>query len=349
MTYTMFRKLPSLSLALASASLVALVSATSWAVPTICVTVGTGPVALKLAIASNFFGPAQDMASAYLSATGGTRSALVCHNSTGHLQAEIVSGTELPPELGPTDPGFPRYDYFFAANTATPVSLQASTGHTAFLYAKGVPVLYSESAFNPQVTSVGDLITGLGPATHATIAGTQIGGLQINSRALSVGVANPTGAPYGQAAKNVTTAMGYTWNGNTPPSPPVHPTLFSNIDITFSSVGTTVNNTFVGAAFVAKSQICPSLQTARYVEFPGFSLDQSAIQLSTNTESNGFDSYLHGRLSTDWDAFLTLNCYGALRAGAAVPLGPVAPLAGGLLLLGALAVARRKSRAESAA
>lgn len=328
-------------------SLAVFPASSSWAAATVCVTVGVGSPVLKLAVASNFYGPAQTMAQDYITASGGSVNAvLVCQNSTSHLYQEILNGTQLPAQMLP-DPGFPRYDYFFAANQTTPVSLQPNTGTTAFLYAMGVPVLYSSTDLNPAVTSVGDLITGLGSATHATITSTSLGSLAINSHAQYVGVADPTAAPYGLAAENITTAMGYAWVGNTPPSPPLLPSLFANVDLTFSAVGTTVSGKLVGSAFVGKSQICPSLASVQYVEFTGFLLGQYAIQLDQSTGTIAFNNYLMSRFTSDWNAFLVQNCYQGLPVAAAVPVGPfTAPaVAAGLLLLGMVRLSRgRKSK-----
>src|SRR5262245_17538892 len=119
----MLRKSQSLYLTLMAASFAALFTSRSWAAPTQCVTVGVGVPTLKLAIAANFFAPAQAMATHYINSSGGSVTAvLVCQNSTAHLNAEILDGTELPPQMLP-DTGRPRYDYFFAANTSTPTAL----------------------------------------------------------------------------------------------------------------------------------------------------------------------------------------------------------------------------------
>jgi len=302
---------------------------------------------LKLAIASNFYVPAQTMAQNFINASSGTVTAvLVCMNSTAHLSAEITSGTQLPPELLP-DPGFPRYDYFFAANSSTPISLQSSTGTTAFLYANGIPILYSSTTLNPSVATVGDLIVGLGSATNASISGTSLSQYQINSRAQLVGVADPLQAPYGVAAQSITTAMGYVWSGNTPPTPPVLPSLFANIDLTFASVGTTVNGQFVGAAFAAKSQICASLGSVQYVQFPSFQTVQWAIQLTTGPVTTRFDTYLHQQINTgNWNVFLAQNCYSAINDAVPVPVGSFVGPAFGLfaLVYGMFSMNRRSRR-----
>lgn len=326
-----------------------LVGSTSWAAATVCTTVGLGTPTLKLAIASNFYGPAQTVAQNFINASGGSVSAvLVCMNSTAHLDQEIVNGTQLPPDLLP-DTGFPRYDYFFAANSDTPISLQASTGKTAYLYANGTPVLYSSTNLNPSVTTVGDLITGLGSATSATISSTSLSSFAIDGHAQFVAVADPTAAPYGVAAKNITTAMGYVWSGNVPPSPPVLPSLFANIDLTFASVGTMVNGQFVGAAFAAKSQICPNLGSVEYVQFTGFPTVQYAIQLTTSAVTNSFDSYLRGQFNSgSWNTFLTLNCYQPIEIRPA-PLGNwVAPVMGLLLLVAGVSFINRRSGSKGA-
>src|SRR5262249_31891375 len=108
----------------------------------------------------------------------------------------------------------------------------------------------------------------------------------------------------------------------------------------------TVGGAFVGSAFVSKSQICPFLtKPVQYVEFTGFLLDQSAIELTSTPISRQFDNYLRNRLSTDWNAFLSDNCYAGVSAPASVPAGSfLAPSVGILLLAaGLLELQRRKS------
>jgi ABC-type molybdate transport system substrate-binding protein len=293
-------------------------AATSWAAATVCntKTVGTGANTTVIAVASNFYGPAQDLVTAFQSTAAGANTAItICQNSTAHLLAEINSGTELPASAFPTDPGFPRYGLFLAANAAAPVGLQSSTGNTAYSYANGIPVLFSVSS---TISNVGNLMPSLAPttATAASITGVVTSSQAIStSNAQTLAVADPTTAPYGLAATTILKDMALlpTATGFTVPTWMYGP-LYSNIDLTYASIINNVNK----SGFVSKAQICSILGSTRYIEFPGYQIDQEAILLKTligspNATAAGLDSYVQGQIdSGDWNTFLLNHCYGTL-------------------------------------
>jgi hypothetical protein len=306
-----------------------LMAVSSFAASTVCATFtkGTGSATpLKIAVASNFFGPAQVMvtgtaANSYTDGYFGSSysptnvTVQVCHNSTGTLEGEILNSA----------PNYNAYDILFAADsiassfTSQLPSSIITTYDGPFLYAKGVPVFFgylSGVTGKPNyIANVGSLITGLGSGNSYTVPqlGSDLADLNytVNSSATSVAVANAVNAPYGTAAQNI-------FNQFT--AQPSKTPQFDNIDLTYQSVGTTqtINSTSynIYSGVVARSQICGDIAAGNvaYVQFTGYTLDQNAIQLTGN--ANAFVSYLNARMlnttATGWDTFLTSNCYNSI-------------------------------------
>ncbi len=299
----------------AAAVVFAFTASTVFAANTVCSSLLYGPDAdtsvttpdTIIAVASNFYSPAQDMVAAFQQTTNGRATIVqICHNSTTHLAAEISDGTGLPSSAFPTDPGYPRYGMFFSADTT------AANYGTAYSYAKGVPVFYS-----PSISNVSGLITGLGNLkSHNMTASCDSAGLSsyaVNTGSSQYVAVAVGGAPYGAKAHTIINAMEGTSLPTTIPSW-VYSPLFSNIDLTLAAVGS--NN--IKSAFVSKAQICSQISagTATYVEFTGTGclLDQKTVLLqSSNTTASALNSYIQGRITGGtWNAFLTDHCYGTL-------------------------------------
>jgi len=289
----------------------------TWAASTVCTTKtnGTGTSTTRIAVASNFYGPAQELVTAFQGTTAGANTAItICQNSTAHLLNEINNGIELPSSAFPTDPGFPRYGLFMAANSSAPTSLQTSTGNIAYTYAYGIPVFF---ALQSTISSVSGLITG---ATSSTISDplSDLSALySVNTSSAQYVAVASSAAPYGVAAHSILNNMMGTALPNTVPSW-VYSTLFSNIDLTYSSV---INGT-TKSGFVSKAQICDQINgtspAVTYVEFTNSDivLDQKAILLKSSTTdpvAAALNSYIQGRMTAGtWNSFLTSNCYGTL-------------------------------------
>jgi ABC-type molybdate transport system substrate-binding protein len=305
-----------------TAVIFACTASSGWAAATVCntKTVGTGANKAAIAVASNFYAAAQDLVTAFQATGAGANTAVtICQNSTAHLLAEINSGTELPAAAFPSDPGFPRYGLFFAANATSPAALQTTTGNTAYPYANGIPVLFSVS---PAVTSVVDLMPSLAvegstdPILNASLSETMTSDQAIATSTTNLlAVADPIAATYGLAATTILKDMGLlaTTTGFTVPNW-MHSPLYANIDLTYTSVMNNVNP----SGFVAKAQICSTLAATRYIEFLDYPIDQEAILLNTlggspNATAAALNSYVLGQMNAHlWNGFLTTHCYQAL-------------------------------------
>ncbi|HET6419270.1 MAG TPA: hypothetical protein VFG19_03885 [Geobacteraceae bacterium] len=292
-------------------------SSVSWAAATECTEkkVGTGVKTAKIAVASNFFTAAKDLVTAFQKTTAGANTAItICENSTTHLLAEIKNGTELPPSVFPTDPGFPRYNLFLAANAAAPNSLQSSTGTISYTYAIGIPVFFG---LRTKVPTVGDLITGLGSGYSATITAStsELSPYAVNKVTAPYVALAGTGAPYGVMSHTILNAMEGTHIPSVLPSW-VYSTLFANIDLTYDAVIAGTGG--IRSGFVSKGQICGQLGSVTYVEFTDSTceLDQKAILLkksngSPNATAAALNNYIQGRITNGtWDTFLSAHCYG---------------------------------------
>lgn len=271
-----------------------------------------------IAVASNFYVPAQAMVGNYL-ATASSTKITICHNSTGHLRDEIVNGVGLPTGVFPPGAQSPYYDMFFAANetAATDVDILGYGYTAAFSYARGIPVFFG---YRSDVTDVSGLIQNVSGGQYA-IALTEnddVADYPLTAAAIGSGnlvaVANPAVAPYGAAAETILTAMGYGVDFSDPnvPDPAwVRAPLFSNIALTYSGVGTTEGSNYIKTGFVSKAQILPYENLVAYVEFtdPDYTLDQTAIQLQA--AANGLYGYIQTAMSNgDWADFLEDQGYG---------------------------------------
>jgi len=287
-----------------SAALLMFVSSNGWAVDTVCTLVPTdcGTPDTRIAVASNFFGPAKQMVANFqaIGKPGNGTCIQVCQNSTGALLTEINNNLSY-------------YGMFFAANSTAPESLQSSTGNTAYLYAKGIPVFFG---YRNDVTNVGGLITGLGSGVNFNMTATDLSSYAVNtSTAGNVAVAG-IAAPYGLKAQAILNSI-ESLNPGLPGTIPswVHSPLYDNIDVTFSAVGTGG----IKSGFVSKAQICDIYGDVAYVQFtsPDYLLNQKAILLDSSDSTNP-PSTVAGKLSKwvkdeiandGWDDFLIDHCY----------------------------------------
>jgi molybdate transport system substrate-binding protein len=272
-------------------------AAASWAAATVCTLVPANctPVDTRVAVASNFYYPAQDMVAQFQGQgkPGYGTCVQVCHNSTGALLTEINNNLTY-------------YGMFFAANATAPESLQSSTGNTAYLYAKGIPVFFG---YRDDVTNVGGLITGLGSGYNYELTTTDLSSYAINTgTAGSVAVAG-TAAPYGVKSHSIINSIEGTSLPGTIPGWVQSP-LYDNIDLTFSAVGTGS----IKSGFVSKAQICDIYGDIAYVQFTSsdYILNQKAILLdSSNSVASDLNNYVQDEIENDgWDDFLIDHCYG---------------------------------------
>ncbi|MDR0702978.1 MAG: substrate-binding domain-containing protein [Azoarcus sp.] len=208
-----------------------------------------GSADLTIAVASNFYYPAQAVAAIYQYDTGNVIK--VCHNATGILKAAIITdGANITP-----------YDAFLAADNIAPGDLANVSGLTAayhnsatFNYTKGIPVLWTPVS-NVQLSAV--------------ISAPKV-----------VYVANPANAPYGVAAQTI---LNNAQTGQyqdlvdegqeTSPVPP-YAVVFSNIELTYQEVNNANSATVVG--FVAKSQICGRTGDSR-IAYPSNPTTQDGV------------------------------------------------------------------------
>ena len=283
--------------------------------------IGTGVNKARIAVASNFYYPAQSLVKDWFQASslGTGTSVIVCHNSTGNLRTEINGG-------------YKGYTMLFTADETAQNFNTADV--EAFVYAKGVPVL---AAKKEVISSVTELVTGVTAGDVATIdaapaalsASYQI----ITATAEKVSIADPGGAPYGVAAQLIFNNM---MSVNIPSTMPswvftggnvAANGLWNNIDNTYSAVinnsvtvsGTAYPTSDVKSGLLGKSQICgeiaPNAATPSwvYVEFthPDFIRNQKAILLdSENTAASKLNDYIQGAMvNGDWGDFLFDNCY----------------------------------------
>jgi len=304
----------------------------SWAADTECTvkTVGSGANAAKIAVASNFYAAAQNLVTAFQQTTNGANTAItICHNSTTHLVGEINNGTGLPSSVFPTDPGFPRYNMFFAANVSAASGLQTTTGNTAFTYAYGIPVFFG---LRSTIGTADNLIydqTGYGATITDTCSNAGLAQYEINTNNAQYVALAGTGAPYGVKSHSIINAITSDEGGNATTLPTTIPswgysTLFDNIDLTYDAIIAGTGG--IKSGFVGKSQICSRISSGipanqvSYVEFTGTDcrLQQAAILLKTlsgtnNTTASALNSYIQGRISGGtWNTFLTSECYGTL-------------------------------------
>lgn len=279
-----------------------------------------------IAVASNFYQPAQDLVADFTSPgqPGDGYHIRICQNSTTTLYNEIITGTA-------------GFSLFLAANTATPVSLQGTayvqTGATAQLYALGIPVLFGR--YN--ATTLPDthtLIPALASGHRTDTINSQVTTSQAlsTSNSQTVAVANVTAAPYGTAAQNILADMGYTVSNTTIPTW-VHSPLYDNIDLTFQSVASSPYPNKSG--FVSKSQVCDgsgsidssyvgiefkynSNSSSNYLPFQSGILVTSGNSGQDAIGASIFSFMLSNSDPTYWSDFLVAHCYEQIPATANV-------------------------------
>jgi len=315
----------------------AFAASAGWAVNTMCTLIPANctPIDAKVAVASNFYGPAQDLVAGFeeTGQPGYGKCIAVCQNSTGHLSAEIITGTALPTSVFPTDPGFPRYDIFFAANTTAPQTVadelytRESINNAKFQYAIGVPVLIAPYSLGG-ISDVSQLIVN---QTTNTITADTTTNPSISSYALSTAdvsltaLANPSAAPYGNAGFVILNDMGELTYPPVPSPLPnwMYQTLFGNIDDTYTNI-VNPGATGIKAGFVSKAQICSHLDDDTYVwvQFTSTAyttdiLTQDAVLLSEadsttpTTVAGKLRKYILDWISagTWYSGFLESHCY----------------------------------------
>jgi molybdenum ABC transporter molybdate-binding protein len=226
------------------------------AAPTVC-TNKTG-YGLKLAVASNLYEAAQNLATVFQSRS--STIVEVCHNATGELVREILAGTS-------------NYDLFLAADTTSVNVLCDDNSNPCFTptgsqqvfpYIRGRLVFFSANNLI-DLENAEDIVD--------------------NNSIISVAYANTTDAPYGTAAFQYMEITGQ-WDalfddGN---GKLVNPP-YDNIALTFQAVANGTNT----AGFVASSQICSAgVLQGNYVIIPPESYDpiiQSGAILNTPNTS----------------------------------------------------------------
>jgi hypothetical protein len=276
------------------------------------VTDGTIPVPnTTIAVASNFYAPAIELAEAFLASdanTGSYTAIGVCHNATGHLVNEItgnnpavIDGEWLSAKINY------KYGLFAAANATAPENLAATYKIDPVLtYAKGIPAFLAGATLigNIQNPTWNDLVV----ADPSGVSGLyfndgQIGGntgpVVINTSTIDeIGIALPSAAPYGLAAQTIINAMGQ-WStpvsvsGNPLPACSATATAngpgicqYANIDITYAQ--TVLSASTLDAGWTSWAQILSGENTNPYVIFPDYDFPQKAVRL-TNPNPAGAD------------------------------------------------------------
>lgn len=272
-----------------------------------------------IAVASNFYSPAQDLIATYTSAgqPGAGQHIQICQNATADLDAQIRTGSS-------------GFALFLAANSSTPTGLEFTTyvqsGAMAQLYATGIPVLFARYA---TVTDVKTLVPNVMSGVRATVSSNNLIGIPLSTaNSQTVAVANPSVAPYGLAAFNIMNMPPPVTNTGMrllhyPPLPSPYPswlsTPYGNIDLTFQSVA---NSPYTNkSGFVSKAQICSGINgsppTYIYVEFTGsnYLLQQKGILIASgNGTQDGigvqiFNYMLSNPNPSFWPNFLSAHCY----------------------------------------
>jgi ABC-type molybdate transport system substrate-binding protein len=201
---------------------------------------------INLAVASNFFGippnnsAITDIITAFEAEKPGNTVAVVDNGATATLEANIIAGNAL------------GVDLFLAADTETPQDLlinhfdlvspynqSSSPALYTFNYAQGILALLTNSPWINLSCGPGGTC-GYDPTKFAT-----------------VGIADPSLAPYGVASQSVLTGryglapplcMSMTSNGNPKVKQPCYPNITASL--------TAVLNREVPVGFVAMSAIC---------------------------------------------------------------------------------------------
>lgn len=262
-----------------SGLLLAVSSSLAWSqTPTVCTNVGGTTPDLTIAVASNFYEPAQQIASDFIAFyTPPIDTIRVCHNSTGNLVTEIKTGTS-------------GYNLFLAADNDAPAALKATNPGLVvgnpFLYTQGIPLLWSNT--------IGVNISG-GDVTNASV--------------VSIALADPAKAPYGVAGQEILTSTGQ-W---TTPVQTKIGTYFDNISLTQMAVQTGAKS----AGYVAKSQVCRNgvvsgVSNYEYspTTYSPVLQDGIVLNIASTTLTQSFVDYL---LDTDaQDTLVNVFCYKAI-------------------------------------
>ncbi len=303
----------------------------AWAQTTNCIVVPSSTsYDATIAVASNFYGPAQDLIATYTSTgqPGAGKHIRICENATAVLNTEIRTGTS-------------GYSLFLAANTTTPTGLQGTSyvqsGATAKLYANGIPVLFARYA---TVSDVATLMPTQSSGVSASLDYSDLSFDQLDTSASqTVAVADPTAAPYGDASFRIlaspppNTGMGFFAYPPTPsPLPGWMSSPYGNIDLTFQSVASSPYPNKSG--FVSKAQICTGIgsspPTYIYVQFTNsaYVLQQAGILIASgNSTQDGigasiFSYMLSNPSPTFWPDFLDAHCYGQISGALFRTNGP---------------------------
>lgn len=264
--------------------------------------------AVTIAVASNFYSPAIDLITAFMSSTSGAGySAIgVCHNATGHLVQEItgsnpavITGEWLSDAIGY------KYGAFLAADEVTPLGLSSTYAISPVKrYANGIPALLGNPARIPPLAA-DELVTATAGAPTGNLNGNpnNSGQYIMNTTNLSlVGIGHLVNAPYGIAAKAVIQAMGQ-WTadptpetGNSPTDPctanPLTPAgmpsfcEYDNISVTFDETVRFASNLDAGWVSWAQILAAPNTNSLRYVTFPDYAIGQAGVRL-TNPNPSG--------------------------------------------------------------
>ena len=262
-----------------------------------------GANTIFVAVAANFYGPAQDFIEDFVDQAPNT-SVIVCSNSTGQFRPEVENGA---------------YDVFFAADeTARNQFDGIVAGYPAFSYAQGVPVFVADRTRSGISDASGliEVVSG-SPLSGATatitadaydLASDYNVATSLTGATASVGLADSS-APYGQMAHAILNEME---SENLPTTLPiwVRDPLFNNIGNTFN--GLSEPGTTVQAVFVGKSQICGNIADYTYVEFTNdsFTLDQTVAVTSNKSVALDLYDYIIEEVDNGgWSTFLAANCY----------------------------------------
>ncbi|MDR0578981.1 MAG: substrate-binding domain-containing protein [Campylobacteraceae bacterium] len=256
---------------------------------------------ITIAVASNMWEPAQDLANIYN--VSNNIIIEVCHNSTGNLVNDINTGNS-------------GYSLFLAANASAPYSVTNYTVNgtdTIHNYTTGIPVLWSKNVSLVDFDSTGN--------TNGSITLTALI-LGVNE----VVIADPALAPYGLAAvdimKTVTNQWSAVTNGTNSTSANTSNGSYlitkNNIDSTY----TYINATESAVGYVALSQVCRnSIITSGYgyKDYPStYDIPQSGVLINQNPTENSiaaafWDWLLLPRLPVGGNAQYVLQttyCYG---------------------------------------
>jgi ABC-type molybdate transport system substrate-binding protein len=272
---------------------------------------------ITVAVASNFKDPAAELADDYV--VGTSYQVNLCHGSSGTISSSITGGNPYNISL------FMSADQSFA----TAVVTAGKNLGSEFPYANGIPVfLLSPNAYNSNVAADyfltgqvnGAYAEGLTPKVvlkHASGTPT----------ASTIAVANHTNAPYGIAAGNLLSPMGFwntgtlLYNAGTNVTTACSSLIsgsqwqceYNNVDLTLQAI----NNNSVTGGFVGWSQVCDSgtYPSARYVKFSNSSYLTQQYGVLVDIASSAQETVTADLVSYmdlgsgAWDTFLTNHCY----------------------------------------